>query len=78
MVGLAGAIGGASGAIGSALAVNLGRVPTGPVVVLVLAVFLTVSLLGAPERSILRRRARLRKQRRDLLAQITAEREGER
>lgn len=73
MVGLSGLIGGASGAIGSALAVNLGRVPTGPVVVLVLSILLVASLLGAPERSILRRRARLRAQRRELLSRITAE-----
>ena len=73
MVTLSGVIGALSGAVGSGLAVNLGKVPTGPVVVLVLAAVLTVSLLAAPERSVLQRRRALRAQRRRLLAQAKGE-----
>lgn len=73
MVTLSGVIGALSGAVGSGLAVNLGKVPTGPVVVLVLTVVLVVSLLAAPERSVLQRRRALRAQRRRLLAQVKGE-----
>ena len=73
MVTLSGVIGALSGAVGSGLAVNLGKVPTGPVVVLVLTVVLVVSLLAAPERSVLQRRRALRAQRRRLLAQAKGE-----
>lgn len=73
MVTLSGVIGALSGAVGSGLAVNLGKVPTGPVVVLVLSAVLVVSLLAAPERSVLQRRRALRAQRRRLLAQAKGE-----
>lgn len=65
MVLLASAIGGLAGALGSYISVNLGKVPTGPVVVLVLFLVFIFSLLFAPERSVLRRsfarRAKMRK-----------------
>ncbi|SPT54316.1 Manganese transport system membrane protein mntB [Actinomyces bovis] len=69
MVGLSAAFGGLGGLGGSYLAVNLGKVPTGPVVVIVLFVVLTVSLLAAPERSVLQRRRAQAEQRRRLLAE---------
>lgn len=47
MVSLAGFLGALGGACGSYLAVNLGKVPTGPVVVLVLFVIVVVSLVLA-------------------------------
>lgn len=48
-------IGAGSAAAGSYLAVNMGKVPTGPVVVLVLFSVFIFSILAAPERSVLRR-----------------------
>lgn len=68
MVGLSGLIGGACGAAGSYLAVSMGKVPTGPVVVIVLFLAVAVSLLGAPERSIAHRRLAQRRRLRELLA----------
>lgn len=55
MVLLASILGAGSAAFGSFLAVNIGKVPTGPVVVLVLFTVFTFSLIAAPERSVLRR-----------------------
>lgn len=70
MVGLSAAFGGIGGLGGSYLAVNLGKVPTGPVVVIVLFVVLAVSLLAAPDRSLLQRRRARAAQRRRLLAEV--------
>ncbi len=57
-------IGGLSGMVGSILAVHLGRVPTGPIIIVVLFAAFLVSLLASPQRSVLstwlaRRRHRL-------------------
>lgn len=72
MVALSAAFGGLSGAAGSYLAVNLGKVPTGPVVVIALFVALTFSLLLAPDRSLLQRRRARAAQRRRLLVEAEA------
>lgn len=56
MVGLATVIGAGSAVFGSYLSVNLGKVPPGPVVVLVLFTVFLFSILFAPQRSVLRRR----------------------
>ncbi|MBO3725072.1 metal ABC transporter permease [Actinomyces bowdenii] len=76
MIALAGLIGALSAAMGSYLAVSLGSIPTGPIIVLVLAAVLAVSLLAAPRRSLLRRRQAQRALRRRLLAEVAAAREG--
>lgn len=46
-------IGGVSGVVGSVISVQLGRVPTGPVIIIVLFTVFVVSLLIAPGRSLL-------------------------
>lgn len=46
-------IGGLGGALGSVLAVQLGKVPTGPIIIMVLFVTFVISFLVAPERSVL-------------------------
>lgn len=64
MVALSAGIGAAAGGLGTYVSVNLGAVPPGPVVVLVLFVVFLVSLNLAPGRSIMHRlvrRARLRR-----------------
>lgn len=64
MVALSAGIGAAAGSLGTYVSVNLGPVPPGPVVVLVLFVVFVASLLLAPGRSIVHRlvrRARLRR-----------------
>lgn len=61
MVMLAGSIGGAAGAVGSYAAVSFGRVPTGPIVVLVLFTVFLVSVLFAPRRSVIGRAMRARR-----------------
>ena len=70
MVMLSGAIGGVAGAVGSYLAVSIGRVPTGPVIVIVLTLVFVVSLLCAPGRSLIQRRRALAFQRRALLSSL--------
>lgn len=60
MVVLAGILGALGGAGGSFLAVNLGKVPTGPVVVLVLFVIVVVSLVLAKIVEVISRRVALR------------------
>ncbi len=67
MVLLSGAIGAISAVLGSYLAVAIGRLPTGPMIVLVLTALLFVSLLAAPGRSVLVRRRARRRQRAVLL-----------
>lgn len=68
MVALASAIGALSGAVGSIVAVNAGRVPTGPVVVFVLFLVFIFSMLAAPQRSVLRRSLVRRRKARELAA----------
>ena len=46
-------IGGVCGVAGSVVSVQLGRVPTGPVIIMVLFAALLLSLLAAPQRSVL-------------------------
>ena len=53
VVGIAGAIGGASGWIGAALSATAPDLPTGPIIVLVAFGFFAVSLLFAPGRGVL-------------------------
>ncbi|MDM8166203.1 metal ABC transporter permease [Roseovarius sp.] len=53
VVGIAGAIGGASGWIGAALSATAPDLPTGPIIVIVAASFFAVSLLCAPGRGVL-------------------------
>ncbi|WP_422032161.1 metal ABC transporter permease [Roseovarius sp.] len=53
VVGIAGAIGGASGWIGAALSATAPDLPTGPIIVVVAAAFFAVSLLCAPGRGVL-------------------------
>lgn len=64
MVALSAIIGALGGGLGTYVSVNLGAVPPGPVVVLVLFVVFVASLLLAPERSVIHRlvqRARMRR-----------------
>lgn len=64
MVGLSAGIGALGASLGTYISVNLGAVPPGPVVVLVLFAVFVVSLLLAPGRSIVHRvlqRARMRR-----------------
>ena len=50
---LSGLIGAFSALVGSWLAVSIGRIPTGPVIVLVVTVIAFISILFAPKRSLL-------------------------
>lgn len=63
---LSGTVGAVSCGLGAYLSVSLGKVPTGPVIVVVLFVFLVVSLLAAPGRSVLARAWRRAAARREL------------
>lgn len=66
MVLLASLMGAGSAAFGSFLAVNLGKVPTGPVVVMVLFGVFLFSIIAPPERSVLRRALVRRRKTREL------------
>lgn len=68
MVGLSSLIGGLSGALGSYASVYLGKVPTGPIVVIILFLFFLLSITLAPERSVLRRAVMRRAKARELAA----------
>lgn len=72
MMVLAGIFGGLAGAAGAYLSVCLGRVPTGPVVVIHLFVIFALSLLAAPRRSIVVVALRQRRLREDLVARARA------
>lgn len=50
---VSGFIGALGGALGSYLAVSIGKVPTGPVIVVILSIVLLISLLFSPRRSVL-------------------------
>ncbi|MCS4485070.1 metal ABC transporter permease [Gleimia sp. 6138-11-ORH1] len=73
MVLLSALIGGFSGAVGSYLSANLGRVPTGPIVVIILFTIFLVSLTFAPERSVLRRLVMRRAKAKELEAIVRGE-----
>lgn len=61
LVAVAGAIGAISGGLGSYFAVSFGKVPTGPVIVVILSLVLAVSLIFSPHRSLLAYQYRRRK-----------------
>jgi manganese/zinc/iron transport system permease protein len=73
MVAVSSTIGGGAGLVGSYVAVNFGKVPTGPVVVLILFAVFTFSLLFAPERSVIRRYFVRRAKMRELQREVGAE-----
>lgn len=72
MMVLAGGIGAGAGVLGSYLSVLLGKVPTGPVIVLLLFVLFLLSLFLSPKRSVLRQLA-MRRRFRNQLAQALKE-----
>lgn len=70
-VALSGAFGAVGSAVGAALSISLGRIPTGPLIVLTLFAIFVVSLLFSPRRSVVvhaLRRLRARRALRDELA----------
>lgn len=72
---LSGLIGAAASGVGAYLSISIGRVPTGPLVVLMLFASVVISLVAAPHRSVVMRaihRARLRRRLRDELRQGVA------
>lgn len=71
---LAGTIGAASGVIGAVISVQASRLPTGPMVILVLTAFVAVSLLCAPNRGILPDYLRRRSARASMQAPATGHR----
>lgn len=73
MVILAAVIGGVTGAVGSFFSVNMGKVPTGPIVVILLFLVFLFSLAFAPERSVLRRAIMRRAKARELEAIVRGE-----
>jgi manganese/zinc/iron transport system permease protein len=66
MVLLSGLFGAAAAVAGTLISVQLGDVPTGPVIVLVLTAIVAVSLLAAPRRGLVARALRQRRKRVDL------------
>lgn len=66
MVVLAAIFGAFSGVFGTAISANQNNLSTGPVIVLVAAVFVTISFLFSPERGVIFKQIRLIKNRRDL------------
>ncbi|WP_124979309.1 metal ABC transporter permease [Nonlabens xiamenensis] len=66
MVGLAAIFGACSGVFGTAISASQPGLSTGPVIVLVAAVFVTVSFIFSPERGILFKQLRLIRNRREL------------
>jgi len=66
MVVLAAIFGAFSGVVGTAISASQNNLSTGPVIVLVAAVFVIVSFIFSPQRGLLFRRIRFRKNRRDL------------
>lgn len=67
MIILSAIIGAVSAVLGSLISVSIGKIPTGPVIVLVLTAVLFVSLFGAPRRSVIVRAIARRKQHQVLL-----------
>lgn len=74
MVALSAVLGTGGSGIGAYLSVSFGRMPTGPVIVLVLFTMLVVSLLFAPRRSIISRAFARSRARARLIQQLTMER----
>lgn len=66
MVVVSGTIGGFGAAIGAWISVSLGKVPTGPVIVIVLTACLLFSLLFSPNRSIIWQAVKRNRKRREL------------
>ena len=66
MVILAGIIGALSGVFGTAISASQNNLATGPVIVLVASVFVVISLVLSPERGLLFRELRFRKNRKDI------------
>jgi manganese/zinc/iron transport system permease protein len=66
MVILAAIFGAFSGVVGTAISASQNNLSTGPVIVLVAAVFVIVSFIFSPQRGLLFRKIRFRKNRRDL------------
>jgi manganese/zinc/iron transport system permease protein len=66
MVILAAIFGAFSGVVGTAISASENNLSTGPVIVLVAAVFVVISFIFSPQRGLLFRRIRFRKNRRDL------------
>ncbi len=71
MVVLAAIFGAFSGVVGTAISASQNNLSTGPVIVLVAAVFVLISFLFSPSRGLLFREIRFRKNRRDLKLQKT-------
>ncbi|MFC0582532.1 metal ABC transporter permease [Micrococcoides hystricis] len=65
---LAGLIGAGTGMLGSYISVQLGKVPTGPIIVLLLFVEFVLALLISPRRSVLRQLQLRRKYRAEVLS----------
>ncbi|VEG25413.1 metal ABC transporter permease [Actinomyces howellii] len=76
MVVLAGLIGALGSGVGAYLSIALGKVPSGPVVVLVLGAILLVSLLASPRRSLAVRAVARARARRALARELAARGEG--
>ena len=70
---LAGAFGMAASVVGALVSVGAGRVPSGPVTVLVLTANAAVALVASPKRSLLVRALRRRSARRALLRELAGE-----
>lgn len=70
MVILSGTIGALGSGIGAYLAVSLGKVPTGPMIVIVLSAIFIVSLIFSPRRSIIMRALARKKARMELKNQL--------
>ncbi len=66
MVGLAAIFGAIAGVLGTGISASQNNLSTGPVIVLVAAVFVTVSFIFSPSRGILFKQIRLLRNRRDL------------
>ncbi|WP_353066358.1 metal ABC transporter permease [Arcanobacterium hippocoleae] len=66
LVAAAGCIGAFAGGLGSYLAVSIGKVPTGPIIVVILSLILAISLIFSPHRSLLAYQYRRRKHLQDL------------
>lgn len=71
---LSGMIGGLSGVIGTLISSLALRIPTGPAIVVVLSLFLFASLLFAPNKGLIARSLKVKRQRQDLIKQLEEER----
>src|SRR5699024_242356 len=70
---LSGMIGGLSGVIGTMISSLALRIPTGPAIVVVLSLFLFASLLFAPNKGLIARSLKVKRQRQDLIKQLEEE-----